>query len=690
MAQMIPDSLDRSDLEPTLGERLTYEFLRRGLNDDHIVWFDRDVDGRKPDFIVWGPGIGLLVLEVKDWKPDKLLEVKSDSVVIETHQGPIEHRHPLEIARRYVFNVTDVLTRHGALLQSSGTHRGKLKFPWGCGAVMTHLGRDFCAEKGLEGLFPQPQVLFRVDLEHPFPGELLPQRLEGMFRVRFPITGMGEREVRTLRSVLHPEVVLRQLDNQPCLALEGTDDVATYDLTQERIAKSLGDGHRVIRGVAGSGKTRILISRAIRLARLNPTWTIGFFCYNLTLEAWLKESIRNQSPEVAGRIHVHSVTEWMKRLAGGDSIQDWEADELPAMLAKRFRSGDAEPPFDALMVDEGQDFRESWLRLCAASVKTPPGNLVIAADGAQSIYQRGFTWKAAGIDAAGGRTQILKINYRNTKEIAAFARRFARLGVVAGFDDDVLPVDDMELSPRSGPLPEIWRFPSERDQAALIAAEARRSFSGENGPKTPYQDMAVLYPRTRWDGVDYLSTLCEQLDKQVVPYVTMAKDTDWKRRSALRQVQLAVSTIHSFKGLDTDTVFLTGPLDVEDPAMHRNLYYVALTRAQRRLVITYVAPNEHTRILLDAAAGRGAIGTPVGRLSLVRLGLASYPLQLQTALELSNLNDDAILDYIEARKGVPGAARLSKQIRATAKEHGEDDNERRLEAERLWSRMGGK
>ena len=687
MAQMIPDSLDRSDLEPTLGERLTYQFLRNGLGDDFIVWFDRDIDGRKPDFIVWGPGIGLLVLEVKDWKPERLVEVKPDSVVIETPQGPIEHRHPLDIARRYAYKVSDLLTRKDVLLQPSGPHRGKLKFPWGCGAVMTHLGRGFCTEKGLGGLFPEPQVLFRVDLEHPIPSELLPQRLEGMFNVRFPIVGMGDPEVRALRSVLHPEVVLKQPDDQPCLALEGANDVATYDLVQERIAKSLGEGHRVLRGVAGSGKTRILISRAVRLARLNPSWQIGLFCYNLTLEAWLREAVRNQAPELAERIHAHSVTEWMKELIGEDNIDDWEADDVPDRLAESFRTGDREPPFDALMVDEGQDFRASWLRLCAASVKTPPGNLVVAADGAQSIYERGFTWKAAGIQASGGRTQVLKTNYRNTREIAAFARRFARLGVVAGFDDEVLPVDDMELSPRSGPMPQIWRFASEQDQAAFIAAEARRSFQTDSEAGTPYQDMAVLYPRARWKGVDYLSLICDKLDEQVVPYVAMAKDADWKRRSALRQVQLGVSTIHSFKGLDIDTAFLTGPLDVDDPATHRNLYYVALTRAQRRLVITYVKPNEHTGILVEAAAGRGATGTPVGRMSLVRLGLASYPLQPETVLEFSGLGDDEILGFIEGRKDAPGAARLLEQIRLVTGRYGEDDNLRRLEAEELQTRL---
>jgi hypothetical protein len=688
MALMIPESLDDSGVEPTLGERLTYDFLRRGLDDRHVVWFDPNVAGKNPDFIIYGPGIGLLVLEVKDWKPESLLKVDHDWVLLNTPQGEKRQRNPLETARRYAHTVTTKLSEKGVLKHGSGPFRGKLKFPWGRGVVMTHIGRSFCQDNGLDEVFPASQVLSRVDLEHPFPDQLLPKRLDGMFAVRFPVTGMGDREVRILRSVLHPEVVLRQPNKQPTLALEPDNDVAVYDYTQESLAKSLGDGHRVIRGVAGSGKTRILVSRAIRLARLHPQWKIGFFCYNLTLEAWLREAIKSQAPDEADRIEVRSFTEWMKETARVDSIEEWESDELPESLRQRFIDGELKPPFEALMIDEAQDFRESWLRLCVAIVHKPPGMLVVAADGAQSIYKRGFTWKAAGIEATGNRTKILKTNYRNTGPIAGLARRFARLGVESNFEGNVLPVDDMELCPRAGPPPQIWRFASVEDQAAYIAAEARRRFGKKADGKVPYEEMAVLYPRTRWDGVEYLSLLCDALEKQVVPYVTIAKDADWKKRSALRQVQLAVSTIHSFKGLDTDTVFLTGPLQDDDPQTHRNLYYVALTRAQRGLVVTYVQANSHTECLLDAAAGRGAVGEPVGRLSLVRLGLASYSLRPETVPQLADLSDQEVLAFIRARKDEPGGERLIRVLREVVERYGGDDEARIREAEGIWAALG--
>src|SRR5690606_25128097 len=44
------------------------------------------------------------------------------------------------------------------------------------------------------------------------------------------------------------------------------DIVRVMDIQQEQMAKSMGDGHRVIHGVAGSGKTLILGYRCLHLA----------------------------------------------------------------------------------------------------------------------------------------------------------------------------------------------------------------------------------------------------------------------------------------------------------------------------------------------------------------------------------------------------------------------------------------
>ena len=81
-----------------------------------------------------------------------------------------------------------------------------------------------------------------------------------------------------LRSVIHPQIVISPLAEAP----NAEQPLAVLDLRQERNAHSLGDGHRIVYGVAGSGKTVILIARA-RLVAQDPNKQILLLCFNRAL-----------------------------------------------------------------------------------------------------------------------------------------------------------------------------------------------------------------------------------------------------------------------------------------------------------------------------------------------------------------------------------------------------------------------
>jgi len=68
MAFTIPESL-ASRPRVTSGERKVFEALRDELPEDYLVYYDTVVRQRHPDFIVVGPGLGLVVLEVKKSTP---------------------------------------------------------------------------------------------------------------------------------------------------------------------------------------------------------------------------------------------------------------------------------------------------------------------------------------------------------------------------------------------------------------------------------------------------------------------------------------------------------------------------------------------------------------------------------------------------------------------------------------------
>ena len=84
--------------------------------------------------------------------------------------------------------------------------------------------------------------------------------------------------------------------------------------------------------------------------------------------------------------------------------------------------------YGAVMIDEGHDFEQSWLKLIVGMVDPETNNFLLLYDDAQSIYnkksQLDFTLSSVGISAR-GRTTILKLNYRNTGQILNFAQAFA-------------------------------------------------------------------------------------------------------------------------------------------------------------------------------------------------------------------------------------------------------------------------
>lgn len=84
------------------GERRFAERLE-SREDDYLCWYNVPLGGshQHPDFIVFHPRRGLLILEVKDWRVRTILSADRQSFTIETARGPCVVENPLEQARHY-------------------------------------------------------------------------------------------------------------------------------------------------------------------------------------------------------------------------------------------------------------------------------------------------------------------------------------------------------------------------------------------------------------------------------------------------------------------------------------------------------------------------------------------------------------------------------------------------------------
>jgi hypothetical protein len=73
MATMIPNDVEEFQTE---GERVFSRFLQSVAKPDsrYVAWYLPDVNGKEPDFLLYGDDIGLVVFEVKDWTLNQIQE----------------------------------------------------------------------------------------------------------------------------------------------------------------------------------------------------------------------------------------------------------------------------------------------------------------------------------------------------------------------------------------------------------------------------------------------------------------------------------------------------------------------------------------------------------------------------------------------------------------------------------------
>ncbi len=158
--------------------------------------------------------------------------------------------------------------------------------------VLTHITRRQFEQTDLGEVLPEHQVICRDEMTESVDAEAFQTRLWDMFNVQFGQQPLSLAQIDRIRWHLFPKVRINA--NASLLPEDDRDDalmpdiIKVMDMQQEQLARSHGEGSRVIHGVAGSGKTLILGYRCQHLARVLHK-PILVLCYNITLAVRLRE-----------------------------------------------------------------------------------------------------------------------------------------------------------------------------------------------------------------------------------------------------------------------------------------------------------------------------------------------------------------------------------------------------------------
>ena len=368
--------------------------------------------------------------------------------------------------------------------------------------------------------------------------------------------------------------------------------MAALDYEQESFARRLPYGHYLLTGVPGSGKTVILIARAIHLLKEHPDWNIRILTYNKSLQENIEATLSDMAEkfdnlynegifenrlDIKGQITVttyHKLAMDVSKLkAGRNQSQEWWNETLPQACLDAMT-----PRFDAVLIDEYQDFRTTWIKSCIKACKTftyknsegkevEAINLFMSGDRLQSIYNsKPVNWQKDFSLNMQGRSKLLKTSYRSGKSNVILALDFLRL--------------DEKLKE------EVETFYKDEADSTLSLDSA-----GADGQikfiEGMYSDIAREINKLINEGVkpEDILVLCHE-NRQKTKLKGIFESEGIKESGLINY-----STYFSSKGLEAKIVFLTDTekfTPVEDKTqdiLNRKLLYVAMTRASEKLYI---------------------------------------------------------------------------------------------------------
>jgi len=241
----------------------------------------------------------------------------------------------------------------------------------------------------------------------------------------------------------------------------------------------------------------------------------------------------------------------------------WDFSELPLILQEQMdKSADSPELFDAILVDEAQDWAPIWFKVINRLLNAKNGLLFLADDPSQSIY-RNFSWREKSVEVV-GRTRWLKVPYRNTYEIyqAAYEMISDNDEIQNSLKEEgewIRPeVNPVEM--RHGKRPLVQRLANIREEIYRVKN---------------------IIDSLKTDGIreDQIAVLTR--------YRREAKDLE----RFLQDTSVVINPIHGFKGLEMEAVILPHInlmfQDAEEETSERRLIYMAMSRAREQLYLTY-------------------------------------------------------------------------------------------------------
>ncbi len=359
-----------------------------------------------------------------------------------------------------------------------------------------------------------------------------------------------------------------------------------------------------IKGVAGCGKTSILSRRALN-AMVRHGGNVLILTFNITVRHYIKDTLSRISGSQTGNefevINYHKfisskINEYgidiKSRL---DRFQGTEKQRLEKLYASQdlFLNMETEK-YKSIFIDEIQDYEPDWIKIIRDNFLEEDGEMVLFGDQSQNIYDREEGQRESAIVQGFGRWKKLTKSYRSRIETPLLA-------LFSAFQKEFLvpKYADAEVF-ESSPIQEGLSFDILAYQCSGAKHDLRNVLDAVQGYIKSHNlhpnDVAILASEV--EPLFFINCELESTENTKVMFETLEEkkglpDNPKDRAEQIEKIRrrkktfffqnsglIKISTIHSFKGLEADTVFLI-IAQSDTPEM----IYTGMTRARKNLVL---------------------------------------------------------------------------------------------------------
>jgi len=619
LAQVFPsrENISRLKVTPTEGEMFLLNYLIETMGNDVEIYFQPFLNGDRPDIILMNKNYGVIIIEVKDWTFSSYKVDENNKWYVKNISQKI--KSPFQQVFSYKNNLFN--------LHINGLLEKKLKNKKFYKLISVYVYFHKESRDSLNELYNIPISILEDKINsnniyfRNLPKEDKDKRYheyenkrvylqnkkdklgrdksslsitkENLNKIRFPY-----QENDADFDILIYYEFIRYL--QPPFHTLNEGKEINYEKKQEKLSVS-SNIHQKIKGVAGAGKTVVLAKRAVNSHKRHGGIVL-ILTYNLTLKSYIHDKISDVRENFGwSNFYITNYHQLISQTLNylnveievpkGSNPSEYLDEKYYSNLSVFEAHKDEIFKYHSIFIDETQDYKPEWIKIIRQYFLKDNSEMVLFGDEKQNIYERDIdNERNTKVVQGFGVWQKLNksIRHKQNSHILTLAKTFQQKFFNEKYDIDKYEENPIQREILGLGINKVSKYSTEKlnEVVSLIFKNIKENDIHPN-------DVTILCSKIRTiREIDYIirnefneKTLTTFETKEMSEIHHFKKEIDNIRKVKkigfnLNNGVLKLSTIHSFKGYESPTVFL-----IIDDNDHSEMVYVGITRAKFNIMI---------------------------------------------------------------------------------------------------------